>query len=752
MQEKIDQWIAQMTLEEKASLCSGMDTWHTQAIARLGIPAVMVADGPHGLRKQQNETDNLGINGAIKAVCFPAACATACSFNRELLFAMGQALGEECQAQDVAVLLGPGTNIKRSPVCGRNFEYFSEDPYLASQLAAAFIAGVQSKGVGTSLKHFAVNNQETRRMSVSAEVDERALREIYLAAFEFAVGQAKPQSIMCAYNQINGVYACENPFLLHTLLREEWGYAGLVVSDWGAVNERVAGLVAGLDLEMPDSGGVNDQKIVDAVRAGELDEAILDRAVARVLRLVLTWQKNRTAKPCDWDAHHALAEKIEAESMVLLKNENHTLPLKKGGSYAFIGAFAQKPRYQGGGSSHINSSRVDCALDAGAQYANIVYAKGFDTAEDAPNEALIQEAVSAARHADAAVIFAGLPDSFESEGFDRTHMDMPLCQNKLIEAVAAVQKNVIVVLHNGSPVAMPWLEKTPAVLEAYLGGQAVGGAVCKVLFGDCNPAGKLAESFPKKLSDNPSYLNFPGEAQQVQYAEGLFVGYRYYDKKEMEVLFPFGHGLSYTSFAYTNMRLSATELTDTQTLTVTVTIQNTGTCAGRETVQLYVADKQTAVVRPVRELKGFETLSLAPGESRDICFTLDKRAFAYWNTALGDWHVQSGDFTIAVGSSSRDLRLQATVRLISTQTPHHAFHLNSTMGELLQSPRAAAILQPQIDAVAKKLGASLGSMGENSSDTMRKMMLNLPLRGWIQMTKIPYTQQMLDEMFREDCE
>ena len=749
MQEKIDALIGQMTLGEKASLCSGMSTWHTQSIERLDIPAIMVADGPHGLRKQLNNHDNLGLHGSIKAVCFPAACATACSFDRALLFEMGQALGEECQSEDIAVLLGPGANLKRSPLCGRNFEYFSEDPYLSSHMTAAFIQGVQSKGVGCSLKHFAANNQETRRMSVSADMDERTLRELYLASFEYAVKEAKPQTIMCSYNRINGTYVSENPFILNQVLRDEWGYEGLVVSDWGAVNQRVPGLAAGMDLEMPDSGGVNDRKIVEAVQNAQLDEAILDKAIARVLRLVLTWQENRTGEPCDWDAHHSLAEKIETESIVLLKNENDLLPLKQGKTYAFIGAFADAPRYQGGGSSHINSNRVDSALQACAEYANITYAQGYDLSNDAADNALISEAVEIAKEADAAIIFAGLPDAFESEGFDREHMDLPTCQNALIAAITAAQKNVIVVLHNGSPVAMPWLSNVPALLEAYLGGQAVGAVVGKVLFGKANPSGKLAESFPLKLSDNPSYLNFPGDRDRVKYSEGLFIGYRYYDKKEMDVLFPFGHGLSYTSFEYSDLRLSAPEIDDTQSLEVTVSIKNTGGVFGKEIVQLYVSDHQKSVTRPIRELKGFEKVALDPGVSQEVKFVLSKRDFAYWNEQAGDWHVQGGLYTVSIGVSSRDLRLQGDITINATQKPLRNFHMNSTMGELLESPRAAAILLPQIEAVSKKLVTALGSMGDNSSGNMRKMMLNLPLRSWISLTKILYSQAMLNEVFCE---
>lgn len=751
MKPQVQQWLTQLTVEEKASLCSGMDTWHTQAIDRLGIPAIMLADGPHGLRKQVNESDNLGLHGSISAVCFPAACATACSFDKALLREMGTALGEECQAENVAVLLGPGANIKRSPLCGRNFEYFSEDPHLSAQMAAAFIQGVQHKGVGTSLKHFAANNQETRRMSVSANIDTRTLREIYLASFEDAVKDGKPSTIMCSYNRLNGNYTSQDPFLLNQVLREEWGYTGCVVSDWGAVNERVPGLAAGLDLEMPDSGDSNAKKIVAAVQNGSLSESVLDQAVVRILDLVATWQENHMPDAsCDWEAHHNLARRIASESTVLLKNENHTLPLQKGGRYAFIGAFAASPRYQGGGSSHINSSQVESALDCAKDQAKITYVPGYDIAQQDTDVALLQEALDAAKAAEVAVIFAGLPESFESEGFDREHMEMPQCQNELIAAVAAVQPNVVVVLHNGAPVAMPWFDQVPALLETYLGGQAVGGATCDILFGDVNPSGKLAESFPHKLQDTPAYLNFPGDAHDVDYREGVFVGYRYYDKKDMPVLFPFGHGLSYTSFSYEDIRLSADAITDQETLEVSVRVKNTGRVAGKEVVQLYVADRQNTVTRPARELKGFEKVFLLPGEAKTVTFHLEQRAFAYWNSSTEDWQVQSGMFTIFVGASSRNLPLQADVQLQSTKTMPRNFHINSTMGELLQSPHAAAILQPQIQAVAKSLSASLGSLGENSSDTMRKMMLNLPLRGWISLTKIPYTQEMFEEMFREE--
>ena len=515
MERNVKKIVSQMTLEEKAGMCSGKDFWHLKSVERLGIPEVMVSDGPHGLRKQAENTDHLGINESIKAVCFPTACATACSFDRDLLEEMGSALGKECQAENVSVLLGPAVNIKRSPLCGRNFEYFSEDPYLAGQMAKAHIQGVQKEGVGTSIKHFAANNQEYHRMSASSEVDERTLREIYLAAFETPIKEAKPKTVMCSYNQINGVFASEDPWLLDEVLRKEWGYEGYVMSDWGAVNERVPGLKAGLELEMPASGGEPDRQIVEAVKNGTLKEEILDRAVERILNVIFDYVDHKKDEVFDMEKDHALAEKVETESMVLLKNEG-ILPLKKGSRVAFIGAFAKNPRYQGGGSSPINSFRVTGALEAAEGMADITYAEGYGLEKDEIDEALVTEAVKAAKEAEVAVIFAGLPDAFESEGYDRVHMKMPNCQNHLIQEVCKVQPNVVVVLHNGSPVEMPWADEVKGILEAYLGGQAVGAAEAKILFGDANPCGKLAETIPYKLSDNPSYLNFPGDGDQYR--------------------------------------------------------------------------------------------------------------------------------------------------------------------------------------------------------------------------------------------
>lgn len=725
--------VSQMTLEEKAGLCSGLDFWHTKPVDRLDVPSVMVSDGPHGLRKQDQEADHLGMNDSIKAVCMPAACATAASFDRELIGKMGEAIGNSCQHEEVSVVLGPAVNIKRSPLCGRNFEYFSEDPYLAGEMSASFINGVQSKNVGTSIKHFAANNQEHRRMSSSSNVDERTLREIYFPAFETSVKKAQPWTVMCSYNRINGVYASENKWLLTDVLRNEWGFEGYVVSDWGAVSNRVAGIAAGLDLEMPSSGGVNDRKIINAVLTGKLDEKIVDQACERILTINYKYLENaKPHTPWDKEADHELSAKIAAECMVLLKNDENVLPLNKEDKVAFIGEFAVKPRFQGGGSSHINCFKTTSAVEA-AQGLNVTYAQGYSVAADEATDEMIAEAVAAAKEAKVSVIFAGLPDAYESEGYDRTHMRMPACQNKLIDAVAAVNPNTVVVLHNGSPVEMPWIGKVKAVLEVYLGGQAVGAATVKVLYGDVNPSGHLAETFPYKLSDNPSYLFYGGEKDKTDYREGIFVGYRYYDRKEMDVLYPFGHGLSYTTFAYSDLELSAYEITDQDTLTATVTVTNTGSRTGKTVVQLYVSDVESTVIRPVRELKGFEKVELAPGESKEVTFTLDKRSFAYWNEQISDWHVETGDFKIEIGQSSRDICLSETVRVQSTVKLPKKYTMDSIVMDILEDEEAVAALKPVIEAIGSTLvpqGDGSDAAKEAISDEMTMAMLKyMPLRG-----------------------
>ena len=736
--EKIKELVGKMTLEEKASICSGADFWHTEAVERLGIPASMVSDGPHGLRKQDDKADHLGINDSIKAVCFPAGCGTAASFNRELLSKMGEALGNECQAEGVSVILGPAVNIKRSPLCGRNFEYYSEDPYVASEMAGALIHGIQSKNVGTSIKHFLANNQETRRMSSDSRVDERTLHEIYLAAFEGAVKKEKPWTVMCSYNKINGTYAAQNHLYLTETLRDQWGFDGYVMSDWGAVNNRVEDLKAGLDLEMPGSMGVNDKLIVGAVLSGELDEDVVNEAVERILNIVFRFEENRDHDAVfDRDKDHEMARKVAEETIVLLKNDG-VLPLADGQKVAFIGKYAKAPRYQGGGSSHINSHKITSALDAVAGNANVIYAQGFDDGEDKTDEKLLAEAVEAARGADVAVIFAGLPDKFESEGFDRKHMSMPDCQNELIEKVAAVQPNTVVVLHNGSPVVMPWIDKVKGIVEAYLGGQAVGGAVCDILYGRVNPSAKLPETFPLRLEDNPSYLSYIGEGDMVEYREGIFVGYRYYDKKKMDVLFPFGHGLSYMTFEYSNLKVDKEEMKDTDTMRVSVDVTNTGSVAGKEVVQLYVADRESTVIRPVKELRGFEKVELAPGETKTVEFILEQRAFAYYSVRIHDWHVETGEFDIMVGKSSQDIVLTKTVKVESTVKLPFVYTTDTTMGDVSKDPRALAIVQEvtkggMFGDRPQEPESSVAS--EAISEEMNAAMFEyMPLRGMISFT------------------
>ncbi|SHO52739.1 glycoside hydrolase family 3 C-terminal domain-containing protein [Anaerocolumna xylanovorans] len=730
----VEKLLSEMSLEEKASLCSGADFWHTKSIERLDIPNVMVSDGPHGLRKQADETDHLGLSESVKAVCFPAASALACSFDTNLINTIGEALGDECQAESVSTLLGPGVNMKRSPLCGRNFEYYSEDPYLAGKLAASLVKGIQSKGIGTSVKHFAVNNQEYRRMSISAVADERTLREIYLAAFETIVKEANPTTLMCSYNRINGVYSCENDWLLNKVLRDEWGFEGLVMTDWGAMNDRVAALKAGLDLEMPGCRGIRDKEIVEAVQSGELSEEVLNTAARRVLNLVKHYYDNRKENAVyDKEAHHALARRAAAESAVLLKNDS-ILPLEPKAKVAFIGKFAKVPRYQGGGSSHINSFKITSALDAVKDITEVTYAQGYDTKEDKVDEAMLKEAIKAAAQAEVAVIFAGLPDAFESEGYDRTHMELPECQNHLIKEIAKVQKNIVVILHNGSPVRMPWLNDIKGLLTVYLGGQAVGGACVDLLYGRVNPSGKLAETYPLSLKHNPSYLNFPGTEKEVVYSEGVFIGYRYYDARDLEVLYPFGYGLSYTDFEYSDLKVTPdSNLKDTDTITVTLKVKNTGKVTGKETVQLYIHDKEASVQRPEKELKGFAKAELAPGEEKEVSFTLDSRSFAYYSKELGDWYVETGDFTVMIGKSSRDIVLTRDISVTGTKTIPFVADCTTTVGDIMKYVKnAQELMQKYGGELTPSLPADDdGSLGEGTAEMMRQMMAGTPLHSII---------------------
>lgn len=727
MERDLKKIVSEMTLEEKAGMCSGLDFWHLKEVEHLGIPKVMVSDGPHGLRKQDEKGDHLGINDSIKAVCFPPAVLSACSFDRGLMEEMGKAIGREAQANDVSVVLGPAVNIKRSPLCGRNFEYYSEDPYLAGEIAAAFVKGVQSQHVGTSIKHFAANNQEYRRMSSSSEVDERTLREIYFPAFETAVKKAQPYTFMCSYNQINGTFASENKWLLTDVLRGEWGFKGYVMSDWGAVNDRVKGLEAGLELEMPASGGDNDAMIVKAVKDGALEEKILDQAVERILRIIFEYADHRKPQEFTMEKDHEEAQHIAEESMVLLKNENHILPLKTSEKAAFIGGFARNPRFQGGGSSHINCFKTTNVLNSVPCDAQVVYAEGFPADRDFYDKALADEAVKAAAEADTAVIFAGLPESFESEGYDRSHMRLPECQNRLITEILKVQPNTVIVLHNGSPVEMPWLGEIKGLLETYLGGQAGGAAAANILYGKINPSGKLAETMPLKLSDNPSYLNFGG-GEKVEYREGIFVGYRYYDTKEMDVAFPFGYGLSYTTFAYSNLKLSMENPTEKDTVMVSADVTNTGKSAGKEVVQLYIRDLTGSAIRPEKELKGFEKVFLEPGETKTVTMELNKRSFAWYNTKLHDWFAASGDYEILVGASSRDIRLTETLHLNSSQRLPMHVHMNTTLGDLLRNPETAEAAKKLIQKYLSREAGSEAASEAVSEEMTMAMTDSMPLR------------------------
>lgn len=764
--------VNELTLEEKASLCSGADFWHTKAIDRLNIPAAMVSDGPHGIRKQESLADHMGVAESIKAIGFPTASAMACSFDRDLLHKVGDALGEECVAEDLAVLLGPGINMKRSPICGRNFEYYSEDPVVAGELGAAFVNGVQEHGVGTSLKHFAANNQEWRRMSISAEIDERTLREIYLAAFETVVKKAQPWTIMCSYNRINGVYSCENDWLLNKVLRDEWGFEGLVMTDWGAMDERVPSLKAGLDLEMPDCHGETDKLIVKAVQSGELEESVLDAAVERILTMVdkyLTARKgidpasmvhplpSSVERGYDVAAHHALARTTAEQSAVLLKNED-ILPLQKDKKIAFIGEFAKVPRIQGGGSSHINNTSVESALDAAGD--SVSYAQGFHIDEETTDETLLQEAITLAKESDVAVIFAGLPDSFESEGFDRTHLNMPANQNELIARISEVQPNVVVVLHSGSPIAMPWLDKVAGVLQMYLAGQASGGAAVNLLFGDATPCGKLAETFPLHLEDNPSYLNFPGNREKVCYQEGVFIGYRYYDKKKMDVLFPFGYGLSYTDFTYSNMKVTVNGknaadvdvIKETDEIVVSADITNTGNCDGAEIVQLYIKNPVVYEIRPEKELRDFAKVFLKAGETKAVTFTLNARAFSYYETRIHDWYAESGDYEILLASSSRDIRLQDTVSITgSKKIPFVADYVTTCEDVELFAKDGSAL-----DEMLRRSGFAEAtdhdgddSMGSGTADMMKAMFTGTPLHSILSFSSEELTYEDIQDTIRK---
>ena len=657
-----DGLLAQLTLEEKAALTVGRDAWTTVPVERLGIPSVWLSDGPTGLRKLRS-SDDMSLTNTEPATCFPTESSLAATWDVALVEQVAGAIADECRAEGVGVLLGPGINLKRSPLAGRNFEYFSEDPVLSGRMAAAFVRGLQERGVGACLKHLVANEHETGRMYVDSIVDERTLREVYLRPFEIAVRESDPWSVMASYNRLNGEYCVESRRLLREILIEEWGFSGIVMSDWLAVNDRVASIDAGLHLQMP--GSPTAQHVIDAVRDGRLDEARLDELAGELLTLI----ERATAEPAgpaDLDANHRLARRAAADGIVLLKNDGALLPLTDD-NIALIGSFATEPRYQGAGSSQVKPTRLETLHD---ELPHVAYAR-----ED------ITEAQEAARAAGLAVVCVGLPPSYETEGVDREHIDLPASHNALVDAVLDVQPNTVVVLVNGSAVAMPWAERAPAIVEAWLGGQAGGGAIADVLLGRVNPAGRLAETFPVRLADTPAHLDFPTDGdRRSHFTDRLFTGYRHYDARGIEPLFAFGHGLSYTSFEYSGLHVDG--------LTVTLQVRNTGERAGAEVVQLYVRERAPRLTRPDKELRAFAKPALEPGEQREVSFTLEPRDFASYDTRVAAWRTDSGEFDILVGASSRDIRLQATVTLELPDAPRIPFDRLTPLRDWLADPAA----------------------------------------------------------------
>ena len=656
--------LQKLSLEQKCALLSGKNTWQTQDYPKQGVPAIWLSDGPNGLRKQAGAADHLGLNPSVPATCFPTAATMANSWDPELGEEVGRALGEESAANRVNVLLGPGLNVKRSPLCGRSFEYFSEDPYLSGKMAAAYVRGIQENGIAACPKHFAVNSQELRRMASNSVLDERTLRELYLTAFEIVVKEAHPKSIMSAYNKVNDTYANENHHLLVDILRREWGFDGAVVTDWGGSNDHVEDVKNGSTLEMPSPGLGGARKLLKAVAEGSLTEQEIDLRVDELLELVLstTAAMEKAPRKFDEKAHHELARRAAAESIVLLKNEGGILPLKHGKKVALIGDFALTPRYQGAGSSMVNPTRVDSLKDAmeAAELDMVGYCAGYERSGK-PNKAYLDEAVSQAKMADVVILCIGLDESSESEGLDRTHIGIPAAQKQLLDAVTAVNPNVVAVVSAGSVIETDWVEKCKAVVHGYLGGQAGAGAMLEVLTGWQNPCGKLAETIPLRYEDTPAARYFPGKKQNAEYREGLYVGYRYYETASKAVRYPFGYGLSYTTFAYSDLKVNAEK--------VTFTLTNTGSVAGAEIAQLYVAKPDAAVFRPAKELKGFAKVFLKAGESKTVTIPLDDKTFRYWNVATGCWEVEGGSYQLLVGANVQDIRLTAEIALPGTGAP-----------------------------------------------------------------------------------
>ena len=720
--------ISQLTLEEKAALCTGSGPWQTTAIERLGVPKITMTDGPHGVRKVLNIKES----GQIKstpATCFPPAVTLASTWNKELIQKVGEYLGDECISLDVDILLGPGVNMKRTPLCGRNFEYFSEDPYLAGEMGAAFIKGIQSKGVGTSLKHFTANNQEYQRFTINEEIDERTLREIYLAAFEKIVTKSKPWTVMCAYNKINGIFASEHYDLLTRILKSEWGFEGFVISDWGAVHDRIAALKGGLDLQMPGPYDLDVQRVIKAVKDKKLDEKVLDQAVERILKIVFKAKKTKKGLlNFDKEKHHRFARKVAVEGIILLKNEHNLLPIKDVTSIALIGRMAKEPRFQGGGSSLINPTKIDTSFEEIKKLVgdNIIvrYADGYN--KDKLEEKLITEACNIAEQSDIVLLFTGLPFEYESEGYDRITLGLPNNQVELIKSVANINSKTVVILNNGAPVDMlPWVNQVSGIIESYLPGQAGGGAIADILFGIENPSGKLAETFPEKLEHNPAHINYPGDAGKVRYGERLYIGYRYYDKKLITPLFPFGYGLSYTTFSYSNLTVSKKSFKDIDGVSVSLNITNTGKILGKEIIQLYIHECYPTVSRPYKELKGFEKVLLQPNETKTVTFHLDSRAFAFYSEIYRSWICNEGEYKILVGTSSRDIKLTTSIILESTQKLPSKLNIESIIQDWFNDSKGNILINKIIDNQVNLIKTRV------SDETMDKKQIREGLLKWM---------------------
>lgn len=656
--------IEQMTLEEKASLMSGKDFWQTEAVERLGIESMFLADGPHGIRKQAKAADHLGLNESIPATCFPTAATVANSWSEELAEQIGEHLGEEAVAQGVHVLLGPGINMKRNPLCGRNFEYFSEDPYHTGKLAARYIKGIQSHGISACVKHFAANNQEERRMSIDTIVDERTLREIYLTAFEIAIKEGKTKTVMSSYNMVNGSYTNENIHLMQEILRDEWGFNGVVVTDWGGSNDRVAGLIAGNELEMPTTAGETNKEIIHSIKEGIIDEEVLDVCVDRLLDLHFTTKQafEKEKKEIDQNKHHEMAQRVAEESIVLLKNDDQILPLKTDKKVAVIGDFAKEARYQGAGSSVVNPTKLDNTLDCMNELGfNVIgYERGFER-YGKKSQKLINQASALAKEADVVLLYIGLDEATEAEGLDRQNMKIPQNQLDLLHSLYEVNHNIVAVLSCGSAVEMPWISKVKGLLHGYLSGQAGAKAILRVIAGEVNPSGKLAETYPLRYEDTPSYRHFPGKEVSVEYREGPFIGYRYFDTADVDVLFPFGFGLSFTTFEYDNIQVTKNG--------VTFSVTNTGSVAGKEIAQLYVSCQSESIFRPSKELKGFTKVHLKAGETKTVTISFDDKTFRYFNVKTNQWEIEEADYSIMVGASVADIRLTATMFVEGTNAP-----------------------------------------------------------------------------------